>query len=102
MRQIPLKKLKGVTTVDTIEQLFKTPVPTRSFTYADAALVVDILDALKKANGVLVLEDAQHAKLSAVVQEFQFAFMNEELAEVLKDIVEAPKYEAPQKEAPNG
>jgi hypothetical protein len=85
-----------------VAQIFDVPLPSRTFSYKQAADIVDLQRKFKRApEGAecVLLEKAEHTLLVKTVEEFQWAVMNEELLEILDAIVKAEEFEL--KEVPN-
>lgn len=97
MRLVKLVKNEKYNVPTIVAQMFEAPMPNRHFSYKQAAEISDTMtkfrDAVKAERDSVILENAEHKLLKQTVEEFQFPFMNPELAEVLKAIVEAENYE---------
>lgn len=106
MKLVKLVKNERFSVVALVAQIFEAPMPNRFFSYKQAAEISDLMtkfrDAEKAAAEHVILENSEHSLLSKTVEEFQFPFMNPELADVLMAIVKAEDYklqEIPKSEA---
>lgn len=88
MKLIPLRDGKKFKTINVLNQVVSMS-PSRPMDIGEMRKRVRILDALEKAKGHLILEDADHQVLKAAIESFPWQAADSELLQIIDDVTEA-------------
>jgi hypothetical protein len=109
MRVIPLRPLTGLgagegapsSTADLMLHVLRSPREAVSVGQMERALsVIGAIDAARRAGeGIVALEEADHAHLAAIMQDARWTIVDAQIVQMVKDICDAPQ-QAPQAAAP--
>lgn len=95
MKRLELKSNDKFSVRALVAMLFEAPMPSRTFSYRQAAEIVGLLKKLKDAPEdatYVILENSEYAMIKKTVEEFQFAFMTAPLFEILETVMKAEDF----------
>ncbi len=89
MKQIPMREGERYKSKEVLQKVAEMAAPNQSISPGQMKQRIKIMDALDKANGSLLLEDADHAALKSAVEQFPWGIAHPELYEIIEDVTEA-------------